>query len=158
MRYSDFLESDGTFKDNTKIVPQKTKKLNKFVFIHFNDITKKAIADYIEMYPYDDISDFVFASKKTKEGIAPRQIWSVIKTVAAEAGIKQNIGSHSLRKTFGYWVWHDAENKTEALVLLQHIFSHSSTQVTQHYIGITENELTDVYDKVYNTQRENFML
>lgn len=158
LRYSDFLEPNGKFKDNTKIIPQKTKKLNKFVFIHFNDITKNAIKNYIEMYPYEDISDFVFASKKTKSGIAPRQIWSVIKTVAAEAGIKQNIGSHSLRKTFGYWVYHDAENKTEALVMLQRIFNHSSTQVTLHYIGITENEMTNVYDRVYDIHKEKIIL
>ena len=150
LRYSDFLEADGKFKDNTKIQPKKTQKIGKFVFIHFNEITKAAITEYLAEYPYEDINDYVFASKKTGKAIQPRQIWSVVKQVAEEAGIKQNIGSHSLRKTFGYWVWHDSEDKNAALVMLQRIFNHSSTQVTLHYIGITQDEMCGVYDSVEN--------
>lgn len=148
LRWCDIVNLDGTLKDNTKIQPQKTKKTGKFVFIHYNDIVKNVVSQYIELYPIEDLNDYIFSSKKNDKAIDTHQIWKIIKSIAAEAGISQNIGSHSLRKTFGYWVWHDSENKDEALVLLQKIFNHSSTQVTMHYIGIEQDDLSKVYDKL----------
>lgn len=151
LKWNDFLESDGEFKDNTKIQPQKTRKVGKsgkFVFIYFNDVSKAAVKEYLKLYPYNNINDYIFESKKTDDGIQPRQIWNIVKSVAKEAGIKQNIGSHSLRKTFGYWVWHDAADKQEALVMLQRIFNHSSAQVTMAYIGIDEDDMAEVYERL----------
>lgn len=148
LRWCDILNLDGSVKENTKIQPYKTRKTGKFVFIYFNNQSRKAIEDYLKLYPYEQLTDYVFESKKTNEGINPRQIWDVVKKAAKEAGIKQNIGSHSLRKTFGYWVWHDAENKEEALVLLMRIFNHSSTQVTLRYIGVEQEDLEKVYQQL----------
>lgn len=145
LRWCDILKSDGSIKDNTKIQPQKTKQLGKFVFVQFNSAAKQAVEDYLNLYPYDDINDYVFISKKG-DSITTHQIWTIIKKISAEAGIEQNIGSHSLRKTFGYWVWHNAEDKDRALVLLQMIFNHSSTKVTMHYIGIQQDDLSNVYN------------
>jgi hypothetical protein len=50
-----------------------------------------------------------------------------------------------LRKTFGSFIWHRAENKSEALVNLQVIFNHSSPSVTAKYIGITNNEIANMF-------------
>ena len=36
--------------------------------------------------------------------IAESSIWRILNDDVIEAGIKQNIDSHSLRKTFGYWI------------------------------------------------------
>ena len=72
-------------------------------------------------------------------------MWRIVKEIAIEAGIKQNIGSHSLRKTFGYWRWHEAEDKTEALVMLQQTFNHSDTSTTMKYIGITDDKIENLY-------------
>ena len=57
----------------------------------------------------------------------------------------QNPSSHTLRKTFGRRCW-EADNKSErALVYLSEIFSHSSISITKRYIGITEQQIADVY-------------
>jgi len=57
----------------------------------------------------------------------------------------QNPSSHTLRKTFGRRCW-EADNKSErALVYLSEIFSHSSISITKKYIGITEQQIADVY-------------
>ena len=77
-----------------------------------------------------------------------KSLWRIIKETADEAGIKQNIGSHSLRKTFGFWCWHQAEDKNKALVILQQIFNHSTTQVTSRYIGILDDELEDMFHSI----------
>ncbi|MCY6485404.1 tyrosine-type recombinase/integrase [Clostridium aestuarii] len=55
--------------------------------------------------------------------------------------ISGEIGTHSLRKTFGY----HAYNKGVSLELLIQIFNHSSKSETLRYIGITEDEKKEVY-------------
>ena len=58
----------------------------------------------------------------------------------------KNIGTHSLRKTFGYHIWHNAEDKEKALVMLMAIFNHSSVAMTKKYIGIMDEEIEDIFN------------
>lgn len=55
--------------------------------------------------------------------------------------LKEKIGTHTLRKTFGY---HAYKNGVD-LSLLMRIFNHSSQAVTLRYIGITQDQIDDVY-------------
>lgn len=150
VKYSFFFHKtdDGKleFNEYYSLIPQKQKKTRKYIKLFFNDVVKNAIMNYIEYYPIDDIDSMVFASRKgDDEAIKEQTIWRILNDRAVEAGIKQNIGSHSLRKTFGYWTWHEAEDKNKALVILQQLFAHSSTQVTMRYIGILDEEIKDTY-------------
>ena len=133
------------FKKFYKIQPMKQRKQKKFVPMYFNDAVKTAINDYVSKYPIENIDDYLFPSHKGNEPIVVSSLWRIIKDAASEAGIKQNIGSHSLRKTFGFWCWHLAEDKNKALVILQQIFNHSSTQMTAKYIGILDDEIEDMF-------------
>lgn len=146
LKYSFFMNPDRTFKDSYKLQPKKTKKTGKFVTLHFNSVVKKAISDYIEMYPVENLNEYLFKSRKGNGAISENSLWRIVSNTAIEAGIKQNIGSHSLRKTFGRFVWHESRDKNEALVLLQFIFNHSSPAITSKYIGITDDEVSDVFN------------
>ena len=150
VKYSFFFHKtdDGKleFNEYYSLIPQKQKKTRKYIKLFFNDVVKNAIINYIEYYPVNDIDNMVFASRKGDDkAIKEQTIWRILNDKAIEAGIKQNIGSHSLRKTFGYWTWHEAEDKNKALVILQQLFAHSSTQVTMRYIGILDEEIKDTY-------------
>lgn len=148
LHYDFFMNDDGTFKDFYKLQPKKTKKTKKYVTLHFNQTVKKAISDYIEMYPIEDINGYMFKSNKGDGAITERGLWKIIVDATAEAEIDKNVGSHTLRKTFGYWVWHNAEDKNKALVTLQVIFNHSSSATTAKYIGLTDNEVSDVFNSL----------
>ena len=149
LRWSFFFDNDvdGTlkFKEFYKFVPKKTSKTRKYVRINFNDAVKKIVSAYIAEYPIDNIDDYVFASRKGDGPIEARGILRIVKDAAKEAGIKQNIGSHSLRKTFGRALYEGAQDKTAALVLLSTIFNHSSVSITERYIGITNDEIDDAF-------------
>ena len=54
--------------------------------------------------------------------------------LSAKVGL-QDIGSHSLRKTFGFWNYELYKD----VAILQEIFNHSSPSITLRYIGITED-------------------
>ena len=148
LTYSFFLKEDGTFKDFYTLQPKKTKKTGKFVKLYFNETVKKAITDYIEEYPISNMDEYLFKSRKGNESISERALWKIIVDVTADAGIEKNVGSHTLRKTFGFWVWHNAENKSKALVTLQAIYNHSSQNTTMKYIGLMDDEISDVFNSL----------
>jgi len=146
LKWSFFLKDDGTFKEFYTLQPMKQKY--KFVKLYFNNTVKKAIKDYLKLYPVDNYDNYMFTSRKGNKPIVVSSLWRIICDTASEAGIEQNIGSHSLRKSWGYWCWHNAEDKTKALVALQKCFGHSSTQVTLRYIGLLDEELAEMYYSV----------
>ena len=148
LKWSFFYNDDGTFKDSYRIQPEKQKKQHKFITMYFNATVRKAIENYVSEYPIEDINSYLFPSRKGAESIGVSSLWRIIKDAAAEAGISQNIGSHSLRKSWGFWCWHKAEDKNKALVILQMCFSHSSTQTTARYIGIMDDEISDMYNSI----------
>lgn len=148
LRYNFFMNNDGTFKEFYSLQPKKTKQTGKFVKLYFNQVVKKAITDYIEEYPIQDMNDYMFKSRKGDGSITERSLWKIIVDVADDAQLESNYGSHSLRKTFGYWVWHNAKDKNKALVTLQVIFNHSSTAITAKYIGLTDEEVSDAFNSL----------
>ncbi len=61
--------------------------------------------------------------------------------MAKSVGIKEKIGTHTLRKTFGC----HAYNNDYDITLIQKLFNYSSPGVTLRYIGITQEEIDIVY-------------
>lgn len=142
LKWSNFFYDDFTFRDMCNIQPIKTKRTKKYVTIAFNDRVKKTVLDYVNKYPIKDINDYVFVSKKGNH-IKRVSIGEMLKRVAKEADIKQNVNSHSLRKTYGYWTYKSADNKSEALAKLQYGFGHCSMKDTMKYIGIAQESISD---------------
>jgi integrase len=86
--------------------------------------------------------ELLFASKKGgKKSMTRLQILKSLNEVGQRLGI-QDIGTHTLRKTFGYH--HYQEHKD--ISLLQNIFSHSTPAVTLRYIGIEDMNQSRVED------------
>ena len=56
-------------------------------------------------------------------------------------GIKEAVGTHTLRKTFGYHAYQSGVDITR----IQKLLNHSAQNVTLAYIGITKEELDNVY-------------
>lgn len=147
LKWSDFFYDNYTMKTGTKIQPIKTRRTGKYVTLMFNKAVKNIINEYIALYPIQNLDDFIFSSRKGGS-ISRMSIGRIIKNTAIEAGIKQNINSHSLRKTFGYHVWHDAKDKQEALVLLQFIFGHNSITDTMKYIGLIDSDIEKIFNSI----------
>ena len=55
--------------------------------------------------------------------------------------IMENIGTHTLRKTFGYYAYQSGV----AIEVIQKLFNHSTPATTLRYIGITQEHLDEVY-------------
>lgn len=146
LKWRFFLNDDMTFKKTYKIQPKKTKKTGKFVPLYFNESVQKSILEYINQYPIEDMDDYLFKSRKGDGHITEASLGRIIKEAANEIGITKNICSHSLRKTFGYHVWHSSEDKKKSLIMLMYIFNHSSITTTEKYIGIMDEEIESVFN------------
>jgi integrase len=143
LRISDILElkvKDLKDKTHIKIIEQKTNKIKRFLI---NSSLKVEIDKYIKTMSDEE---YLFQSRKGQnKPISRVQAYRILNSAAEHIGL-QEIGTHTLRKTFGYW--HYKQYKDVAL--LQEIFNHSSPSVTLRYIGINE----DIKDKSI----ENFYL
>lgn len=146
LKYSFFMNEDGTFKQHDSLQPKKTRKTGKFVKLFVNDAVKKAITQHLEEYPVESLDEYLFKSRVGDGHITEKSLGRIIKDTANEVGIERNICSHSLRKTFGYHVYHNAKDKYNALIVLQRIFNHSSPAITSKYIGLTDDEMSDVFN------------
>lgn len=148
LKWNFFYNEDKTFKQFYTLMPKKTRRQKKFVKLFFNQVVKKAVADYVSEYPTENMDEYLFKSRKGDGHITEVSLGRIIKDTAKEAGIEKNICSHSLRKTFGFWAWHNAEDKNKALVTLQMLFNHSDTSTTLKYIGILSSEIEDMFNSV----------
>lgn len=141
LRISDLLRmkvEDVTEKDFFWVKEKKTKKMRK---IPFSDSIQKAVKEYLKEFPDSKPGDYLFKSRKGSNIPLKRaSAWRILKVAAEDAGIKESIGTHSLRKSFGY---HAYKNGTD-ITLLMTILNHSAPGITLSYIGITQDDIDDV--------------
>lgn len=148
LRWSYFYKDDMMFKESYTLQPKKQRRTGKFVKIFFNQTVKRAIENYINEYPIEDLNDYLFKSRKGNNPITERGLWKIIVDVSADAGIEKNVGSHSLRKTWARNIYDNAEDKSEALVMLQECLRHSDSLTTLRYIAIMDEEKKDMYKSI----------
>jgi integrase len=140
LRFSDVVTDSGKIKDSIYIRETKTGKEKVF---SINKTAKDAIKEYLDrLNKKYEPSWFLFKSKKgSNKAISRVQAYDILNSAARMIGIYENIGTHTLRKTFGY----HARLKGVPIEILQRIFNHSAPGITMRYIGITQDELENVY-------------
>lgn len=148
LRWSYFYKNDMTFKDFYMLQPKKTKKAKKFVKIYFNKTVKKAIENYVKIYPIENLDSYMFKSRKGGNPITERGLWKIVVDAADDANIEKNVGSHSLRKTWARNIYDNANDKKEALVMLQECLRHTDSLTTLRYISIMDEEKKDMYESI----------
>ena len=57
----------------------------------------------------------------------------------------KNISTHSFRKTGSRMIWEWNGHSDEYLIKLSSILNHSSTSITRRYLGISKEEIKDIY-------------
>lgn len=125
--------------DKIEIREKKTGKIRRFPI---NQQLRNALNQYIENKQLKEYN-FLFPSRKRKNGkgvkichISRTQVYKILKEAGNKCGI-ENIGTHSMRKTFGYHHY----KKNGDVAILQRIFNHSTPEITLGYIGYTQDEL-----------------
>ncbi|WP_163531438.1 site-specific integrase [Halobacillus ihumii] len=139
LRISDMIELKVLDVRDSDYLKVRERKTNNTRRIKMTRALKNEIDKYISLRPD---SDYLFPSRKGQKPISRVQAWKIIHDAAQQVGIKDAIGTHTLRKTFGYHFYQ--QNKDVAM--LQQIFGHSSPSVTLRYIGINDDMIDQALD------------
>lgn len=139
LRISDLLKltvEDVQGQDRINIREQKTGKAKDFPL---SETCKKAINEYLKAT--NITTGALFISRKGDKPITRVQAYRLINEGAKRVGITEPVGTHTLRKTFGYHAYQNGVDITR----IQKLLNHSTPSVTLSYIGITKEELDNVY-------------
>ena len=140
VRMNDDLEDTS---DGIEILQSKTKK---FRTVFLNEACKDALEwCFPERGSYLHCDGYLFPSREGGS-IQVGTFRKVLKEAACACGVKQNVGTHTCRKT---WGWHQYKYNSDKanldISMLQRAFGHSSPEVTLRYLGITDEEDKALY-------------
>lgn len=137
LRISDILAlniGDVRDKEYIQIVEKKTGKFKKFPI----NSKLRVLFDTYTKNKHNDEPLFVTVFNNRLERFAA---YHILRDVCKKAGLEEKIGTHTLRKTFGYHYY----RKYKDIAMLQKIFNHSSPTITFRYIGIDQDEIDKSY-------------
>ena len=130
-------DGSGNVLDFVVMHEQKTGKTKQFPI---NKSAKRSLAVYLKTRPHLTPDEPLFPSRIG----CPLSRWRARRILhdAGKAVGLDRLGTHSLRKTFGYHVYKKTGGN---LGLVQKLLNHSSSGDTLRYIGIDMEEMNATY-------------
>ena len=120
----------------------KQSKTNKYRMVTLNRTAASALRDYVALNCQAMADEaYLFASQRRAALTVPT-VNRMVKDWCMTVGLKGNYGSHTLRKTWGYWQY----KRGTPLPLLVEAFGHATQQQTLAYLCIQPKEIQDIYD------------
>lgn len=93
---------------------------------------------------------YIFISEKSNgKPVSIQYINRVVKSWKDKYDLKiNNISTHTFRKTFGRYYWEKSGRSEQALIELNRVFRHASLQTTMIYIGVTTDNIYNVFSGI----------
>ncbi|MDR1481566.1 MAG: site-specific integrase [Synergistaceae bacterium] len=133
----DVLDGQWRLLKSVRLKEKKTGKTKRFPI---NDSVREALAAYLDTRKNGDPSEPLFRSKKGGH-LSRWQARRILSKAGKSVGLEK-IGTHSLRKTFGYHVY----KKTGGDIgMVQKLLNHSTSENTLRYIGIDREKMDNIY-------------
>ncbi len=80
--------------------------------------------------------EYLFPSRKgLNKPITRQRAYMILKDAGEKFGL-ESIGTHTLRKTFGYFLY----EQTKDILVVKEILGHSDAAITRRYIGLTQDD------------------
>jgi integrase len=131
-------------KNKIIIIEQKTGKSRA---IHFNNSVMKKIHELYVLLQSPDVESFIFQGRK--KHITIQYVNRKLKIIKFKYKLKiGNFSTHTFRKTFGRYVFEKNNRSLEGLILLNKILNHTNLNVTETYIGITQDKIDNAFDLI----------
>ncbi len=143
LRVSDILLLRVRDVRDKKEIHIREKKTGKEKRITLNRFLRKLYAEYTEgRKDYESL--FHGEGQPLNKAISRQHAYRILNQAAKHMGIEDGIGTHTMRKTFGYHYY----KKTKDVATLMQIFNHSHASITLRYIGITQDVISKVYEEI----------
>lgn len=121
----------------------RQSKNGEYRNVTINNSCFKVIQYWLKHHPYKYSVDApLFLSQKTYAPLSVSSLNRLVKGWCKNVGVKENMGTHSLRKTWGY---HQRMHVGAPLYLLMKAYGHSSEAQTLEYLGIQCDEVRALY-------------
>lgn len=138
LRISDILKLQVRHVKNAKRIRIYEEKTNKYKEIELNSILKKVFKSYCKD---KKDNEYLFKSRKGyNQPITRNRAYVILSEMGEHFGV-DSIGSHTMRKTFGYHYY----KQTKDIAFLMKIFNHSTPTQTLDYIGMTQESINRTY-------------
>ena len=139
LKWEDILDGSGKKFKKLELKEGKTGKARE---IKLNKASQKALRELLDASP-NQLHGYIFKSRVGEnKPITRQQALSVLKDAAKAVGVEDNVGTHTLRKTWGYHAWKNGYNPA----VIMETLNHSNLAVTKKYLGIRQDDINDVYD------------
>jgi integrase len=138
------IEFEGYPREQITVLESKRKKRR---VISLSDSAKEAIDLYMDSlgdWEIDMKAPVFYSQKDNNRAISRTQAYRLIKKWCADVELTGNYGTHSLRKTWAYW----ARKEGTAIDLIRQALGHSREETTLRYVGISRDEIDEVFRKV----------
>jgi integrase len=138
LKIEDVIDENGKAKDKIRTTKRGQSKV---FFVSYT--AKQSIYEYLDTRNYN-FSEPLFPSRKGHCSIQRQQAYHIINKVAKDIGITEKIGTHTLRKIFGYHAYRSGTDVS----IIQKLFGHSAPSITLRYIGIEQEEKPFIFPNV----------
>lgn len=133
LRISDILKLKVKDVKDKKYIDIKEQKTGKRNLIEINPLLRKTYKEYTESM---DLEEYLFRKSNINKPISRTMAWKIMKKIGNRFGV-ENLGTHTLRKTFGFHYY----KQTGDIATLMQMFNHSKESITLNYIGITQDKM-----------------
>jgi len=141
LKWQDLFDEKGEYKEQVTVKEKKTGKSKGFPL---EKETKKYLDKIREDGSVYSDEEYVFKTHSNRNlgtHWSRQYVYIFLNSYARRAKVEARIGSHTMRKSFGYHAYQTGVS----IEKLQKILNHSSKRETLDYIGITQEELNEVY-------------
>lgn len=144
LKWEDFFDNNGQYLNRKVFREEKTKKFRP---IFINESVREALTLFWNKTESPHMG-YIFVSQRNPH-IDKNTLYRYLKDAAIDVGITFNVGSHTIRKTFGYHQYKTYSPSNPRFIYeLQKMFRHSSSEITLAYIGITDERSEEYYNGV----------
>ena len=145
LRVSDILGLNVEDVEGKNYVEIREKKTGKYKRFPLNTKLKTLIKEYLSVerskkYSLSETEPLFIGKKHCR--LDRSQVYRFLNDACKQLGILSNVGTHTMRKSFGYHFY----KKYNDVALLQKILNHSSPAITLRYIGVDQDEIDLSYN------------
>lgn len=117
--------------DHIKVIEQKTGKVRR---VAVNRSLRRALDKFIRNKKDSDI--LIKSREGVNKPISRSMAYKILREAAEQVGISE-VGTHTMRKTFGYHMY----QRDKDVAALQKLFNHDKPSTTLLYIGVEQDYL-----------------
>lgn len=135
LRVSDLLRLRVIDVKDRSVLRFKVQKTNRTLEVPLGRFIQKEISNYIQ---FKDDNEVLFPSRVGVNRPLTRQMVSQVFREGSEILQIENLNTHTMRKTFGYWYYKQHQD----IYFLMKLFGHNSQTQTLDYIGVEMEEIS----------------